>query len=314
MADNGGAAVTTLSAHVEDYLRLRRALGFKLERAGELLPQLVAYLEAAGVTTVTSELAIAWARLPERAQPNHWAQRLAVARGFARYLQTLDPTTEVPPAGVFPTRRHRCAPFLWSADDITGLLEAAGTLRHPLRAATHQTLFGLLAVSGMRVGEAIGLDRDDVDFATGVITIRQAKLDRSRLVPLHPTTTRALECYAAERDRLCPQPRSTAFFLSSLGTSMTRAGVDKTLRQLTTALGIRTATVHPRAHDLRHRFAVDTLIRWHRAGVNIDDHIAVLSTYLGHVAPADTYWYLTAVPELMGLAAPRLDQRFGALR
>jgi integrase/recombinase XerD len=305
---------TALSAHVADYLRLRRALGFKLDRAAELLPQLVAYLEAAGVTTVTSELAIAWARLPERAQPNHWAQRLAVARGFARYLQTLDPTAQVPPAGVFPTRRHRQNPYLWSAADIVGLLDAAGTLRHPLRAASHQTLFGLLAVSGMRVGEALGLDLDDVDFDTGLITIRQAKFDRSRLVPLHPTTTRALGRYASERDRLCPQPRSRAFFLSSVGTRLTGSGVDKTLRELTTALGIRTAQIHPRAQDLRHRFAVDTLIHWQRAGVDIDDHIAVLSTYLGHVAPADTYWYLSAVPELMGLAAQRLDQRFGAPR
>ena len=305
---------TTLPGHVRDYLRLRRALGFKLERAGVLLPQLVAYLEAAGATTVTSELAIAWARLPERARPNHWAQRLAVARGFARYLQTLDPTTQVPPAGVFPTRRHRPAPFLWSTADIAGLLDAAGALRHPLRAATHQTLFGLLAVSGMRLGEAIGLDGDDVDSDTGVLTIRQAKFDRSRLVPLHPSSIDALGSYAAERDRLCPQPRCRAFFLTSVGTRLTRTGVDKTMRQITTTLGLRTATVHPRVHDLRHAFAVDTLLRWHRDGVDVDARIAVLSTYLGHVAPADTYWYLSAVPELMGLAAQRLDQRFGGPR
>lgn len=306
--------MTTLSTHVQDYLRLRRALGFKLERAGQLLPQLVTHLEAAGATTVTSELAIAWARLPEHATPNHWAQRLAVARGFARYLQTLDPATQVPPPGVFPARRHRPTPYLWSAAEIAQLLDAAGRLRPPLRAVTHQTLFGLLAVSGMRLGEAIGLDRDDVDFDTGVLTVRQAKFDRSRLVPLHPTTAQALECYGATRDRLCSRPRSRAFFLSSVGTSLTRSGVDKTMRQLAIGLGIRTTTVHPRVHDLRHRFAIDTLIGWHRSGADVDEHIAVLSIYLGHVAPADTYWYLSAVPELMGLAAQRLDQRFGAGR
>lgn len=306
--------MSTLSTHVEDYLRLRRALGFKLERAGLLLPQLVGYLEAAGATTVTSDLAIAWARLPQQAQPNHLAQRLAVARGFARYLQTIDPATQVPPAGVFPTRRHRPTPYLWSAGDIGRLLEATQVLRPPLRAATHQALFGLLAVSGMRLGEAIGVDRDDVDLHAGVITIRQAKFDRSRLVPLHASGIEALRAYAAERDRLCPRPRSTSFFVSSVGTSLTRTGVDKTFRQLTTAIGVRTATVHPRVHDLRHRFAVDTLLRWHQAGVNVDEHIAVLSTYLGHVAPADTYWYLSASPELMALAAQRLDQRFGAQR
>ena len=304
--------MSELSAHVEDYLRLRRALGFKLERAGHLLPQLVAYLEAAGVATVTSELAIAWARLPAHTQPNHWAQRLAIARGFARYLRALDPATEVPPAGVFPTRRHRPTPFLWSQRDICRLLESTRALRPALRAATYQALFGLLATCGMRVGEAVGLDRDDVDLRAGVITIRHAKFDRTRLVPLHPTVTEALSRYATERDRLCPRPRARAFFVSSAGTRLDRSGVGKTLRKITTALGMRTESVHPRAHDLRHSFAMDTLIRWQRSGLSVDEHIATLSTYLGHVSPADTYWYLSASPELMGLAAQRLHTRFGA--
>ena len=197
--------MNALSSHVGDYLRLRRALGFKLERAGQLLPQMVAYLETAGAGTVTSDLAIAWARLPDAA-PHHWAQRLAIARGFARYLQTIDPATEVPPPGVFPARRHRPAPYLFSQRDICRILVAARALRPPLRAATHETIFGLLAASGMRIGEAIGLARDDVDLDTGVITIREAKFGRSRLVPLHPTVNQALGRYAAERNRLCPRP------------------------------------------------------------------------------------------------------------
>lgn len=217
--------MTILSTHVEDYLRLRRALGFKLERAGWLLPQLVAYMEAAGAARLTSELAISWARLPAGADPNHWAQRLAVARGFARYMQTIDPDTKVPPPGVFPTRRHRPAPFLWSQRDICRLLDGARALRWPLRAATHEALFGLLATSGMRVGEAIALQRDDVDLEAGVITIHEAKFGRSRLVPLHATVTEALRGYAAERDRLCSSPRSGAFFLSSTGTALDRSGV-----------------------------------------------------------------------------------------
>ncbi|MGO9155898.1 tyrosine-type recombinase/integrase [Mycobacterium sp.] len=301
-----------LSGHVQDYLRLRRALGFKLERAGHLLPQLVAYLEAAGAATVTSDLAIAWARLPQHAHPNHWAQRLAIARGFARYLQALDPATEVPPPGVFATRRHRPTPFLWSQRDICRLLQSARALRPALRAATYEALFGLLATCGMRVGEAVGLDRDDVDLQAGVITIRQAKFDRTRLVPLHPTVPEALSRYAAERDHLCPRPRCRAFFVSSAGTRLDRSGVSKTLRKITTSLGMRTESVHPRAHDLRHSFAVDTLIRWQRSGLSVDEHIATLSTYLGHVSPADTYWYLSASPELMGLAAQRLHARYGA--
>jgi integrase len=306
--------MSELSGHVEDYLRLRRALGFKLERAGHLLPQLVTYLEAAGAATVTSDLAIAWARLPAHTQPNHWAQRLAIARGFARYLRALDPATEVPPPGVFPTRRHRPTPFLWSQRDICRLLESTRALRPAVRAATYEALFGLLATCGMRVGEAVGLDRDDVDLQAGVITIRHAKFDRPRLVPLHPTVTEALSRYAAERDRLCPRPRARAFFVSSAGTRLDRSGVGKTLRKITTSLGMRTDSVHPRAHDLRHSFAVDTLIRWQRSGLSVDEHIATLSTYLGHVSPADTYWYLSASPELMGLAAQRLHTRYGGRR
>lgn len=303
----------TLSGQLEDYLRLRRALGYKLERAGQILPQFVGYLHAAGAPTVTTELAIAWARLPQGAHPNHWAQRLAIARGFARYLQAIDPTTEVPPSGVFATRRCRPTPYLWSQGDVRCLLEHARMLHSPLRAATHEALFGLLAVSGMRIGEAIGLARDDVDLGSGVVTIRHAKFDRVRLVPLHLTATRALARYAAERDRVFAR-RGPTFFISTAGTRLTRSAVDKTLREITTAMGLRTDNVRPRAHDLRHSFAVDTLIRWYQSGLDVDEHIAVLSTYLGHVSPADTYWYLSAAPELMSLAAERLERRLGAER
>lgn len=305
--------MSALSGHVDDYLRLRRALGFKLERAGCLLPQLVAYLEAAGASTVSSDLAITWARLPERARPNHWAQRLAVARGFAAYLQGIDPTTEVPPAGVFPARRHRPTPYLWSPTDILRLLEGCQQLRPRLRAATYHALFGLLAATGMRVGEAVTLHREDIELDTGVITIRQAKHDRWRLVPLHPSTTEALRRYAIERTRLCPSSHSGTFFVSGTGNGLDRSSVAKTLRKITTDMGTRTATVHPRTHDLRHSLAVHTLIDWLVSGVDVDERIAVLSTYLGHISPADTYWYLSASPELMQLAAARLDSRFGGL-
>jgi integrase len=303
-----------MGRHVEDYLRMRRALGYKLERDQLLLPQLVAYLEAAGASTVTSDLAIAWARLPERARPNHWAQRLAIARGFASYLKTIDPATEVPPSGVFPARRHRPNPYLWSKADIARLLDQAGELRPRLRGATYQALFGLLAVSGMRLGEAVALERDDVDLGSGVITIRQAKFDRVRVVPLHPTAGEALRRYAAERDQLCPKAGSAAFFVGTTGRALGRGDVDKTLRKITTAMGVRTETVHPRAHDLRHGFAIATLIRWHKADIDVDQNIAMLSTYLGHVSPADTYWYLSAAPELMALAARRLEARYGDRR
>ncbi len=301
-----------LSRHVEDYLRLRRALGFKLEREGQLLARFVSYVEAGGSATLTSEIAIKWAQQPIIAQSNQWAKRLGVARKFAAYLHTIEPATEVPPPKVFAVRRHRPTPYLWSESDITRLLEGARVLHPSLRAATCEALFGLLAASGMRVGEAITLQRDDVDLSGGVITIREAKLDRSRLVPLHASAIEALRRYAAVRDRLCPRPRSTAFFLSSVGTKLDRSRLGKTFRRITVAIGLRTATVHPRIHDLRHSFAVRTLMAWQQSGVSIDAHIGVLSTYLGHVSPAGTYWYLSASPELMQLAAERLEARFGA--
>jgi len=306
--------MSVLTRHVEEYLALRRSLGFKLEREGQLLGQFVTYLESAGAENLSSDLAIAWAKEPSAASPNHWAKRLGIVRRFAIYLQTIQETTEVPPSGVFPTNRRRPTPYLFSERDIEAVLEGTRSLAPPLRAATHETLFGLLAVSGMRIGEAIGLARGDVDLDAGVITIRHAKFDRTRLVPLHESTTAALSTYAARRDRLCPRLRADVFFCSSVGTALCRSGVEKTFREITTALGLRTETVRPRVHDLRHGFAVRTLVNWQRSEMSIDRHLATLSGYLGHVAPSDTYWYLSAIPELMELAASRLDERFGATR
>jgi integrase len=305
--------MSALGEHAQEYLRARRALGVKLERHGQLLPQLVAYLEAAGASTVTRALAISWARQPVSAHPRHWAARLSIARGFAAYLHTIDPATEIPPANVFAVRYQRPTPYLWSPQDIRRLLDAARGLRPSLKAASYEALFGLLAVTGMRVGEAIALAPDDIDLDDGVITIHEqtAKLERARLVPLHPTTVQALDRYARTRTRLCPQPRSRTFFVSSVGTALDRSAVSKTLRRLTTTLGLRTKTVHPRTHDLRHSYAVSTLIGWQRHNDRIDERIAVLSTYLGHVSPTDTYWYLTATPELMTAAAHRLERHLG---
>lgn len=306
--------MSDLADHVDDYLRLRRALGFKLHRHGQVLPQFAAYLEAAGAATITCDLAVAWAQLPQGVQPIQWAQRLGAVRAFARYLKTIDPATEVPPANVFGARQRRRAPHLFSEQEIAGLLEATRQLQPPLRAATHETLFGLLAVTGLRIGEAIGLTRDDVNLTDGLLTVAQAKSGRSRLVPLHASATEALRTYAAIRDRLCPRPRTQSFFVSSVGTALRADAVHRTFNQLTTSIGLRTPAIKPRPHDFRHTFAVVTLLQWHRAGVHVEGRIAVLSTYLGHVSPSGTYWYLSAAPELMQLAAARLDQRFGGQR
>jgi integrase len=298
--------MSALRQHVIDYLAMRRSLGFKLTFPSQALPDFADYLDAAGAPTVTTELAIAWAGLPQgTVQPIMLAHRLGAVRGFARWLATIDPTTEVPPAGIWPSTAPRPVPYLWSAADIAALLDAARALSSPLRAATHETLFGLLATSGMRIGEALGLADSDVDLADGVITIRQAKFNRERLVPLHATTTAALRRYAKQRDELCR--RSTSFFVSTAGTPLDHAGVLLVFNKLTTQLGLRTATVRPRIHDLRHSFAVRTLLQWHRAGVDVAGRMAVLSIYLGHVNPAGTYWYLSAAPELMELVAARLE-------
>ena len=299
--------MSRLEEQLDDYLRLRRALGYRLEREEVWLRDLLSHVRATGSDTLTSDLAINWARLPATAQPRYWALRLGCVRKFATYLHSIDGSHQIPPTGVFPAPRHRPMPYLWTTGQIELLLNIAGQLSPPLRGLTYQTLFGLLAVSGMRLGEAIGLHHDDVDLDKAVVTIRHAKFDRPRIVPLHPTTVSALHHYDTQRDRLSPRRHADTFLVSSRGNPVSRSEADKALRQITTTMGIRTATVHPRAHDLRHSLAIHTLIRWMRDGASVEEHIAVLSTYLGHINPAGTYWYLTAVPELMELAAGRLQ-------
>ena len=302
--------MNTMAAHLEEYLRLRRALGFKLAWPGHVLPQFVTWLEATGSETITTEAAITWTRLSTSAHPITLSHRLGAVRGFARYLRTIDPATEIPPTGLFG-KQQRPAPYIYSPEEIERLLQAARQLHPPLRAATYEALFGLLAVSGMRLGEALALGRDDVDFTDALVRIRHAKFDRDRLVPLHPSATRALRGYAVRRDRLSPKPRPDTFLISSTGTALRDSTVHATFLILLTCAGLPTATgSRPRIHDLRHSFVVNTFINWQHDGVDIASVLPVLSTYLGHVSPASTYWYLSAVPELMQLAAAGLELRF----
>jgi integrase/recombinase XerD len=299
--------MTALADHLDDYLRLRRALGFQLGRHGESLPGFVAYVEANGAATITVELGVAWARLPERIKPITVDLRLSAVRGFARYLHALDPAHQIPPAGLLSVPRRRPTPYIYTPGEIAEVLTAARRLRPALRAATQTALLGLVAATGMRLGEAMALTRADVDLVEGVITIRHAKFDRMRLVPLHPSVTTELRDYAATRDRLCPMPSVDRFFLSVTGRALYRRETDVVFRDITASIGLRTDTVHPRVHDLRHAFAVHTLIDAHRNCADISALLPVLSTYLGHVEPANTYWYLSAVPELTQLVAARLE-------
>lgn len=304
----------SLHRALADYLRVRRALGFKLKRAGAMLPDFVRYLDERGAIHVTMSLAIAWATLPRAASPARWSQRLAIVRGFAKYLQTIDARTEVPSPDHLPSRRARPTPYIYSASDLTALLSATDTLRAPLRVATYRTLLGLLAVTGMRVGEAIALDDGDVDRRRGVLVIRKSKFGKSREVPIHTSTVQALQRYRRDRDRCRPRRSTTSFFVSGAGTRLLYQNVHDTFMRLVYAAGLGDRRPRrPTLHDLRHSFAVQTVIGWHRQRLDVESMLPLLSTYLGHIGPSSTYWYLTAVPELLDAATARLE-RYSAVR
>jgi integrase len=302
---------------LEEYLAVRRALGFKLTEAGHVLPDFLSFLERQGSSHITTELALRWARQPVSVVPAYWAQRLGFVRGFARYHAATDPRTEIPPQGLLPDRYIRKPPYIYSHREIVRLIETASRLPSTtgLRPWTYSTLLGLLAVTGMRISEPIALDRQDVDLARGVLTIRRTKFGKSRLVPIHPSTQRALLSYARRRDRIHPRPKTPSFFVSDRGTRLTHWTVRWTFVRLSRQIGLRGSSDRfgPRLHDLRHRFAVQTLLGWYRAGAHVERHLPELATYLGHGHVTDTYWYLSAVPELLRLAAMRLEPTQGGL-
>ncbi len=241
-------------------------------------------------------------------------QRLSVVRAFARHLHAIDSAHEVPPIGLLPTKSHRAVPYLYSDADIAALMGAARQFRSRLRAVTCETLVGLLAVSGLRIGEALRLDRDDVDLHDGVLGIRDTKFGKSRELPLHPSTVAGLAAYARDRDKLCPSPRDPSFFVSVAGKRVLYCNFHLAWLDLIRRAGLepRSPRCRPRPHDLRHSFAVRTLLGWYRDGVDVGAQLPLLSTYLGHVHPANTYWYLSAAPELLSLVAARLDAAHGA--
>jgi integrase len=304
--------MSALRRHLDDYLTMRRALGFKLERAGDLLAQFVAFADQTGVDVFTIDVGLAWARLPDNASPVWVAARLGVVRRFARYLAVLDPANEVPPDDLLAVRVPRPTPYLYSMDEITALMAAAAELTNPLKAATFATLVGLLACTGLRAGEAMRLDRVDFDADRSLLTVRDSKFAKSRQVLLHDTTVEALRRYHVQRDALCPSPQAPALLLSSTGARLCHAVLQPTFAGLLRRTGVgASASRRPRIHDLRHSFTVSTLLGWYRDGANVAARMPALSTYLGHVDPSSTYWYLSASPELLGLAAQRLETIFG---
>jgi len=308
--------MNTLRQATHEYLSMRRALGFKLREAGARLLDFVTFMEHHRASYITNKLALIWAQQSPAVQPSTWAQRLRFVRGFARYRSATDPRTQIPPESLLPFRAQRARPYCYTDNEIQSLLRAALKLpgsNYKLRPCTYHGLFGLLSVSGMRLGEARNLKLQDVDLKAAVLTVRGAKFGKSRLLPLHASTCNVLAAYLARRQQFwATRPHSSYLFVSSRGNQLDGAEIHRTFYALSRQIGLRgLADSHgPRIHDLRHRFAVKSLLHWYHAGEDAERRLPILSAYLGHVHVADTYWYLSAWPELMREAMRRLERRW----
>lgn len=303
-----------LGERLDGYLATRRALGYRLARAEKLLAQFIAWLDERGETTITTASALAWATLPPATDSNWHAHRLSVVRGFAAHVHALDPVHELVPPDLLPRRPRRAVPYLYTDAEIRALMEASSVIPTPHRAATMRTLIALLAVTGMRIGEAIRLNQTDIDHQRDLLTIADSKFGKSRQLAVDATTTAALRAYLARRDRPVPAEPTDAVFTSAVGTRLSYCNVHLAFKRIVKQAGLtaRSTACRPRPHDLRHAFAVSTLLDAYRDDVGDGEHIqtriALLCTYLGHVNPGSTYWYLQAAPELLALAAGRLQR------
>lgn len=310
--------MSTLRQALEEYLQVRRALGYKLREAGAELPRFLNFMDERRAEHITARLALEWAHQPSGVRPAEWSRRLGYVRCFARYRSATDPETEVPAAGLLPHRARRARPYLYAEQEINRLMSAALELPTAfpswhLRPRIFHCLIGLLSVTGLRISEALGLRIDDVDLGNAVITIRGTKLGRDRLVPIHATTRAVLGAYLRQRERILGPHDSPYVFPSRRGKRLDIGVVHRTFYTLSRQTGLRGRRDNhgPRLHDMRHRFAVMTLLNWYASGDEPARRLPVLSTFLGHVHVADTYWYLSAWPELMAQAMARLERRWG---
>jgi len=305
--------MSALLRSLHEYLALRRALGTRLLRPESQLRRFVEFADREGTDIVTTDLVLRWMGSQRLMSLASKAASVADVRRFALWLSVGDPRTQVPPKDLLPYRYTRKPPYIYTDDEIVRIVEAASRLASPsgLRALTYATLFGLLAATGLRISEALSLERDDVDLVGDVLAVRRAKFGASRFVPLQETASAALQLYARERDRLRPHPATPAFFVAECGRRVTDCSARYTFVVVSRAIGLREATAGcrhghgPRLHDMRHRLAVRTLVRWYREGKDVERELPKLANYLGHRHVADTYWYLEAVPELLDLATER---------
>jgi integrase/recombinase XerD len=309
--------MNTLREALQEYLDLRRGLGYKMHDAGLLLPKFVGFMEERCTEYISTRLALEWAQRPS-VRPAEWARRLCFVRGFARHRSATDSRTEIPPIGLLPHRSTRARPHLFTEDEVGCLLQAALELpvawpSTPLRPWVFHGLIGLLSVTGLRLSEALNLELADVDLDQAVLTIRGAKFGQWRLVPIHPSTSAVLADYLKRREQFFRHPISSYVFVTRCGTRLDSGHVHRTFYTLSRSTGIRAvgANKGPRLHDFRHRFAVQTLTRWYQSGADPGRKMPLLSTYLGHVCVAGTYWYLSGNPELMAQAMARLERRWG---
>ena len=285
--------MTDIHGALKDYLVVRRALGHKLVGAEYLLEQFLTYLDRSGASTITTDLALDWATLPVGTSAVYQAQRLSAVRCFASWLQSIEASTEVPPSDILTARPARSVPYLYTDDEIAAIMAATQSLRYPMRRCTYEGLIGLLVTTGLRIGEAIRLDRGDVCFSSGLVRVLESKFNKSREVPLHESTVQALRRYSERRDELCPEPKAPSFFLTMTGTRLVYRSVLSVFKRLLAHAGLDVCSGRggPRIHDLRHLFATNTLVDWHRAGVDVQAMLPLLSTYMGHVDPKSTFWY-----------------------
>ncbi|WP_125612047.1 tyrosine-type recombinase/integrase [Specibacter cremeus] len=299
----------TLESYEDDYLLLRHTMGHQLKAAGNLLHGYLKHLNETGQNTLTVDTALEWACLPAMADPRTKAARLSAVRGFAAYVHAREPLLAAPvPAGLIPTRMIRQQPYIYGDSQVQALMRQALSLQPATRGLTMQTLIGLMASTGMRIGECVGLNLSDIDWASGVLTVR-GKRGNTRLVPIGHSTAAALQHYLHASRAGVPACDPVPFFISSAGHRSHPSSLESAFRTLRAALGYtaRPGGKAARLHDLRHTFATNALLQAYRDGVDVDARTVTLATYLGHVSPASTYWYLTAIPELLAIVEERVS-------